>query len=446
MTQPEHELHIGQQEIGAVLDEAARLRARRGAPSRRTGLVVAGVVGAAALILVAVSSGGRGLVAPTKPRDPIAAAVEAESLRLQALRQRYEKNYAAARRLAAQAVAMAPTNVLALNEQALCEEYAGANDKAQAAYLAAIAASPGAKDACYPEYNLACMLAKSGHKPEAEQHYKAAIARWPDFAPAHLALGSLEEQLGRNADALASYAATVKADAVYRAGTRNMTAKAARLARAAKQIDQAKSLLAQGQAKQALDLAHLAVNLFGNNRLARRELGLDYDGDPKASQRLADDFFEEGTKLHKEAHHHHDDQAGFREAVEHAMSAVEVEPDDFPAAELLAMLYRDLGRHDEAINAFQLALEMGPAPGRVGFCWHLMGDDFAALGRNDEAIDAYNQAIAVNPGHYYPYSRLASLYQRLGKLPEAQAVLSQGLAKTKQDSHLRASLSAMHGP
>jgi tetratricopeptide (TPR) repeat protein len=423
------EPHIKQEELAAVLREAAKLQSAR----RRKGPIVAVVVG----VLVAAGFGARSLMTPPKPLDPVAAAIQAESYRQQALRQRYEKNFGAASSLAAQAVALVPTNVLALTEQALCYEYAGSNDKAQAGYLAAIAAGPTSRDACYPEYNLACMLAKTPRKAEAEQHFKAAIARWPDFAPAHSALGALQEQQGRTADALASYAATIKADAVYRAGARNKAAKAARLARAARQLDRAKDLLAKGQPRQALDLAHLAINMFGNNRLARRELGLDYDGDPKAAHKLADGFFEEGTKLHKEAHRHHDDQAGFREAVEHAMSAVEIDPDDFPACELLAMLYRDLGRHDEAINAFQLALEMGPPAHRVGFCWHLMGDDYAALGRNDEAIDAYRQAIAVNPGFYYPYERLAKLYQRLGKLPEAQAVLSQGLVKTKQDEHLK---------
>jgi tetratricopeptide (TPR) repeat protein len=286
------------------------------------------------------------------------------------------------------------------------------------------------------------MLAKTALKPEAEQSFKQAIAAWPDFAPAHNALGRLYEQLNRPADALTAYEGTVKADATYRVGTRNQQALQARLKHAGELLARARQQLAANQPATALDLAHQAVNKFGRNRLAQREMGLDYDGDPKVVRKLADTLFEEAEHLHREGHAHHEAKA-FGEAIEHAMAAVEVDPDDFQAAFLLAMLYEDLGRHAEGVDAYQLAIEMGGPVKDQARAWSYLGDTYVKMGKPQDAIDSFSEAIKTAPAEYYAYDKLGALYKRQGRPDDARIVYQAGLARTPNESHLRADLTAL---
>jgi tetratricopeptide (TPR) repeat protein len=464
------DLHIQRDQLDAVLDEASHLMAKQGhdeevskaaldAIAEETGfskdvlaqaqhrlaarkqrnraLAAIGGLGALGVLVLAWPT-----IFPGPKLDPVAAALKAEGLRQEAVRLRYEEDFRGAVRQAEAAAKLAPTNLLVLNELGLANEYAGNTTRAQEVYRQAIALGPTQHDASYAHYNLGCMLAKTALKQQAEQELKAAAACWPDFAPAHNALGRLYEKLNQPADALGAYEATVKADATYRAGTRNQQALQARLKHAGELLARARAQLAANQPGPALDLAHQAVNKFGRNRLTQREMGLDYDGDPKIVRKLADGFFEEAEHLHDKGHSHHEVKA-FREAIEHAMSAVEVDPDDFQAAFLLAMLYEDLGRHTEAVDAYQLAIEMGGPEKDQARAWSYLGDTYVKLNNPTDAVDAYSQAIKVRPGEYYAYDRLGTLYKQQGKLDEARGIIQAGLARSPNDTHLRADLTAL---
>ncbi|MDB5098401.1 MAG: hypothetical protein JWM80_2822 [Cyanobacteria bacterium RYN_339] len=459
-------LHIKQEQLDAVLDEAAHLlskqhghgeevsRAALDAIAEETGFSKELLARAqhdleqkrklkkwAAVACVPVVLVAAIFLWPEPKLDPVAAALKAESLRQDAVRLRYEEDYRRAVWRAEDAAKLAPTNLLVLNELGLSNEYAGNAARAQEVYRQAIALGPTQHDASYAHYNLGCMLAKTALKKEAEASLKQAVACWSDFAPAHNALGRLYEQMNRPADALASYEATVKADATYRASTRNQQGLQARLKHAGELLARAHTQLATAPTA-ALDLAHQAVNKFGRNRLAQREMGLDYDGDPKVVRKLADTLFEEAEHLHTEGHSHHKTKA-FGEAIEHAMAAVEVDPDDFQAAFLLAMLYEDLGRHAEGVDAYQLAIEMGGPIKDQARAWSYLGDTYGKMGKQPDAIDAYSEAIKVSPSEYYAYDKLGALYKKQNRFDEARTVYQAGLARTPGESHLKADLTAL---
>jgi predicted O-linked N-acetylglucosamine transferase (SPINDLY family) len=84
-------------------------------------------------------------------------------------------------------------------------EQAGQLEAAAASYRDWIARSggPGTPVACF---NLGTLLSKLGREEEAGQAYADAVARQPDFAPAHLNLGHLHERAGRHEQALAAWA------------------------------------------------------------------------------------------------------------------------------------------------------------------------------------------------------------------------------------------------
>jgi tetratricopeptide (TPR) repeat protein len=471
---PNHELHISQEQLKEVMNEAVHHQAHApvrdevsrealdeiaaqtgiskemleqaqasiNARHRRKALITKVAGGAAAALVLLSAPVWFGHLFPAKAIDPVTAALQSEALRQEALRLRYEENYSDAVTTAERAVQMLPNSTLALNEMGLCYEYAGKVAQAQQAYQKAIASPTTGKDVCYPEYNFASMLAKTTLKSDAEKHFRAAIAAWPDFAPAHNALGKLLESVGRPADALIEYGATVTADATYRANTRNKQALAARLKHAGNLIDQANKLVASGKTSDGLILARKAVNQFGRNRMAQREMGLDYDGDPKMTHKLADGFYEEAEKLHQEGHKHHDNH-DFSEAIDHCMAAVEVNPDDFPASFLLAMLYEDLGRHADAVDAYQLAIEMGGPVKDQTRAWSFLGDTYQKLAQPTDAEDAYQQAIKTGPSEYYSYDRLSAMLKTAGRSAEAQKVLLAGVNRIPGESHLKSDLASI---
>ena len=59
-----------------------------------------------------------------------------------------------------------------------------------------------------------------------------------------------------------------------------------------------------------------------------------------------------------------------------------------------AFLLREQGRYDEALSAFDRAVEINP---QYAMAWNNRGTTLASLGRYDEAILAYDRAIELNP-------------------------------------------------
>ncbi|MCX6674748.1 MAG: tetratricopeptide repeat protein [Methanothrix sp.] len=75
-----------------------------------------------------------------------------------------------------------------------------------------------------------------------------------------------------------------------------------------------------------------------------------------------------------------------------------------------------LGRYDEALQAYDRALEMDSQ--MVG-AWHNKGHALNSLGRYDEALQAYDKAIQIDPKLEMAWSNKGSVLDSLGKYDEA---------------------------
>lgn len=90
----------------------------------------------------------------------------------------------------------------------------------------------------------------------------------------------------------------------------------------------------------------------------------------------------------------------------------------------LAVIYREIGRKEEAISLLKKAIELGPLYAEA---YNSLGILYQEAGRNLEAIPLFEKAVELNPSHAGAYSNLAVLYCRTGKEQEALPLFRKAL-------------------
>jgi tetratricopeptide (TPR) repeat protein len=147
--------------------------------------------------------------------------------------------------------------------------------------------------------------------------------------------------------------------------------------------------------------------------------------------------------------------------------AFSLAPEDFPAATSYATILFQLGRLEEARNAYDVAIRLGPANAQVfynrGLILHNLGRTSEAIASLDEALklepgdpdnlrlgglilrdaDKFGQALAffeealrLRPDFRECLLDRANLLQRLGRFEEAIAAYDEGLARFPNDADL----------
>jgi serine/threonine-protein kinase len=103
----------------------------------------------------------------------------------------------------------------------------------------------------------------------------------------------------------------------------------------------------------------------------------------------------------------------FYAAARHVRRAEEIDPNEPEALRLHSIVYKILGRPDEAVNAARAATERMPDSAAL---WNALGDSLLAAGRNAEAVDALKRAISLLPAYGVAMERLELARTRLGEL------------------------------
>ena len=97
-------------------------------------------------------------------------------------------------------------------------------------------------------------------------------------------------------------------------------------------------------------------------------------------------------------------------------------------------MYSDLGQHEEAIAAYQEALEIGDLPDKGAKVYSGLGNVYSDLGRHEEAIAAYQRAIELDATSAYPHNNLGDVYLELGRLEEAEAEFRERVRLSPDDA------------
>jgi tetratricopeptide (TPR) repeat protein len=83
-------------------------------------------------------------------------------------------------------------------------------------------------------------------------------------------------------------------------------------------------------------------------------------------------------------------------------------PDDVEVILALANAYADLGRWEEAVEAYKIAIKLDPENGDL---YKRLGVVFVALDDPDDAEDSYLRAIEHSPWDAESYNNLGELYR-----------------------------------
>jgi Flp pilus assembly protein TadD len=102
--------------------------------------------------------------------------------------------------------------------------------------------------------------------------------------------------------------------------------------------------------------------------------------------------------------------------LEHSKRWTEAQPGEPAAWYSLGVAYFELGRYQEAVEAYKEALRLKPDDAAA---WNNLGNAYSDLGRYQEAIQAYKEALRLEPDNAVPWKNLGVVYRQLGRHEEA---------------------------
>ena len=110
------------------------------------------------------------------------------------------------------------------------------------------------------------------------------------------------------------------------------------------------------------------------------------------------------------------DLGKMEEAIQAFHNAIELAPEQISPWNNLGNLYRKLKRHAEALASFQKAIEQNASDARG---WNGLGDVYHETGCNADAASAYRKAIEFSPAYVHSWTGLGNAYMDEGQLEEA---------------------------
>ncbi|MGH7561035.1 MAG: protein kinase domain-containing protein [Gemmatimonadales bacterium] len=100
-------------------------------------------------------------------------------------------------------------------------------------------------------------------------------------------------------------------------------------------------------------------------------------------------------------------------AARHISRSLALEPRNAEALRFQSIVYKVLGRTEDAVRAARAATELAP---EVASTWNGLADALMAAGRNAEAIDALKRAIGLQPAYGPALERMELARMRLGEV------------------------------
>ncbi len=129
------------------------------------------------------------------------------------------------------------------------------------------------------------------------------------------------------------------------------------------------------------------------------------------------------------------------EALRACQEAIRSNAELAPAHVTLGIVYRGLGRYEEATGELQQALQLDPLNSDA---YRELASVYMALGKTGEAEATYRRAIELRPGYWAGYSDLGLLYFRRGRYQEAEAMFREVTRLTPDNARAYSNLAGIY--
>jgi predicted O-linked N-acetylglucosamine transferase (SPINDLY family) len=328
---------------------------------------------------------------------------------------------------------------------------AGRLDEAEAGYRRVLALAPTQPDAWHL---LGLVALQTGRFAEADAAIRDALKLAPERAPYWNSLGAVARAAGQPAEASPSFERAVALAPEYVEAWANLAAvwqavgdstqEAVALERlAALQPGQAQVwsrwgllVMQTGQLTEAETLLARAVALAPNDPEAWCNIGAvqimrGRFADAELSLRRAVVIQPDAPSALNNLGNALVAQSRWAEAADVLQRAVALAPDSAHAWVNLGHAEKGLERYPEAVTAYERALALSPA---VTVALVGLGDALQGLGELDRAVGHYHRALAIDPADQETYDHLEVALRRLGRLVDAEVVVSRRAVHREPDS------------
>jgi len=124
--------------------------------------------------------------------------------------------------------------------------------------------------------------------------------------------------------------------------------------------------------------------------------------------------------------------------------ALETNPRNAYAWDVLGGHYKTLGLYDDAIDAYQKAVSIDSTQ---AFYFHHLGLVYSAVGRHDDAIHAFERVIDVDPDHGLAHATLGGYYRKNGneELAKIHIEKARELLDNDENEYNRACMESICG-
>jgi tetratricopeptide (TPR) repeat protein len=118
-----------------------------------------------------------------------------------------------------------------------------------------------------------------------------------------------------------------------------------------------------------------------------------------------------------------DDLGKYEEAIEAYDEAIRLNPNYAKAWFNKGLSLDDLGKHDEAVKAYDEAIRLDP--NNAAMAWNNKAISLGDLGKYDEAIEAYDEAIKLDPNYAKAWNNKGLALRKLDRTEEAEAAFAK---------------------
>lgn len=131
----------------------------------------------------------------------------------------------------------------------------------------------------------------------------------------------------------------------------------------------------------------------------------------------------------------------YEEAIGAFEKALELNPQNDEAYMGLAQVYRRQSMHDKALELYQKALELNPENDTA---YEGIASAYRGLGMFEKSVETYEKARAMNPQNYMYYLVPGHMYRERGIYDRAEEIYKAGIDANPEDDHTRVWLARVY--